>query len=295
MLTPPAAAALQKVGTADLQLNPCCFLDAPELRCLPFTGRFAEPENIAWVLDEPSNAILPFWISQETKLRLSKFQAGAPVPQDLSPELVKALRFAGVFVSPGHAASARQQHADALMQHAAFFDRHRYVPIADLLHPFHVAVLRKYVRERMTLGLFQEGEANYEHCDLIHNDPVARFFHHQLTTRISQIVGEPIQPSYAYIIRYRSGAELSRHTDRAQCEFTISLCLDFVPEPKDVAPWPISVETPDSTVVVKQSLGDSLLFCGRELPHYRAKLGENKQSTALLFHFVSRDFKGSLD
>jgi hypothetical protein len=93
---------------------------------------------------------------------------------------------------------------------------------------------------------------------------------------------------------YLSGAELKKHTDREQCEFSITLCLDFSPEPAQQTPWPIKLDTATGTVTVYQSLGDGLAYRGTRLPHYRDALADGRTSTSIFLHYVSADFKGSL-
>ena len=109
---------------------------------------------------------------------------------------------------------------------------------------------------------------------MAYNEPVARFFHHQIAATLSAVAGEPLKPSYVYLASYLSGAELKKHTDREQCEFSVTLCLDFSPEPALATPWPIRLDTPTGTVTVYQALGDGLAYRGTRLPHYRDRLGE---------------------
>jgi hypothetical protein len=124
---------------------------------------------------------------------------------------------------------------------------------------------------------------------------VARFFHHQLANTISAIAREAIKPSYVYLASYLSGAELKKHTDREQCEFSISLCLDFSPEPQLATSWPIRLDTPQGTVTVYQALGDGLVYRGVKVPHYRNVLADEHTSTSIFFHYVAEDFAGRLD
>src|SRR5262249_53384975 len=109
------------------------------------------------------------------------------------------------------------------------------------------------------------------------------------------VVGRPIKPSYTYTACYESGSELPRHTDREQCEYSISLCIDFEPEPNGATPWPLYLETPRGVAAVHQALGDGLLYRGRLLPHYRFRLGPRCRSTSLFLHYVDADFRGSLN
>ena len=109
------------------------------------------------------------------------------------------------------------------------------------------------------------------------------------------MAGERLKPSYVYMASYLSGAELKKHTDRAQCEYSVTLCLDFSPEPTLQTPWPIRLDTSTGTVMVYQALGDGLAYRGTRLPHYRSPLGEGQTSTSIFFHYVGADFSGSLD
>jgi len=104
-----------------------------------------------------------------------------------------------------------------------------------------------------------------------------------------------VKPSYVYFGSYLSGAELKKHTDREQCEFSVTVCLDFSPEPELATSWPIRLDTPEGPVKVYQALGDGLVYRGPRVPHYRHVLGEGLTSTSIFFHYVAADFEGSLD
>lgn len=112
---------------------------------------------------------------------------------------------------------------------------------------------------------------------------------------MSAIAGEAIKPSYVYLASYLGGADLKKHTDREQCEFSISLCLDFSPEPQLATSWPIRLDTSAGTVTLYQALGDGLLYRGTKLPHYRDVLAEGHTSTSIFFHYVAENFAGRLD
>ncbi len=129
----------------------------------------------------------------------------------------------------------------------------------------------------------------------VHNEPVARFFHNQLTSMLSGLAGKRLKPSYVYLASYLSGAELKKHTDREQCDYSITLCLDYSPEPALASPWPIRLQTRHGTVTIYQALGDGLAYRGAQLPHYRGVLGEGQTSTSIFFHYVADDFGGALD
>jgi len=87
---------------------------------------------------------------------------------------------------------------------------------------------------------------------------------------------------------------LEPHPDREQCEFSVTLCLDFSPEPELATPWPIRLDTPKGAVTVYQAIGDGLAYRGTRLPHYRGVLGEGQTSTSIFFHYVAAGFDGPL-
>ena len=296
LLPKAALAELRKLKAADdLVLNPYCFLNTAEIRTLPYLSSFAAPEEIVWILDPDANALWPFWVDDDVRTWLAGLQPGEAVNGQIPDKAAKVLRFARILVRRKDLERRRSELAQEIAKASAYFQKNRYVPLKDLLHPLHIAALRRYVRDLMAAGKLAKGKGGYKHCHLEHNEPAARFFHHQMTSVVSEIVGEPVQPSFTFTISYHGGAELSTHTDREQCEFTISLCVDFIPEPETVTSWPLCLETKGGRVVIEQGLGDGILFCGREVPHYRDRLADGCTSTSILFHFVRRNFDLELD
>jgi hypothetical protein len=97
-----------------------------------------------------------------------------------------------------------------------------------------------------------------------------------------------------YLASYQPGADLERHTDRAQCDFSVTLCLDYSPEPRNATPWPLYLHKKSGKVTVFQAIGDALLYRGCQIPHSREALPEGHTSTSIFFHYVREDFKGSL-
>lgn len=202
---------------------------------------------------------------------------------------------ANILVS-GDALSKRRERWIQTTSHLSReFINKGYAPISGLIHPFHIAALRRYYRYLIRAGRFQQGDEQSSRRYVLHNEAVARFFHHQLTTSVDAIAGEPVKPSYVYIASYQGGAKLEKHTDREQCEFSVTLCLDYSPEPRRQTGWPIQLHTPTGRVTVFQAIGDGLVYRGRELPHSRDPLPPQETSTSIFFHYVRESFSGSLD
>ena len=73
------------------------------------------------------------------------------------------------------------------------------------------------------------------------------------------------------------------------------MLIDYSPEPDAESPWPLWLDAKHGPIAIHQRLGDTLIYRGRELPHYRHQLPAGHTSTHLFFHYVPADFTGSLD
>jgi len=285
----------------DLVVNPDCRLYAApelpeELSVEPeLLSAFALSGTIAWVRDTSTDSLLPFWLGAQFESSVSNLRPNEPVANSLPASVRSVLAHAGILVPANSDGKERVARQEALQRAAELFQTKGYAPLSGLIHPFHIAALRRYYRYRIRTGAIPLGDGQSPRRYVAYNDPVTRFFHRQIAGTMSAVAGEPIQPSYVYLASYLSGAELKKHVDREQCEFSITLCLDFSPEPDVATPWPICLDTPSGQVTVYQALGDGLAYRGTRLPHYRSKLGEGKMSTSIFVHYVAADFGGSLD
>jgi len=294
----PAWRVLGREADRDLYRNPECRVrpaeDLPEeFRSSPeLLSRFARQATIAWVRDLASGSLLPFWLGPELADFVRDLAPGEPVSASLPSHLRAVLARAGILLPEGANSTG---HEERIERAKLRFREKGYAPISSLIHPFHVAALRRYYRYLIRTGAIGLGDQQSSRRYVAHNEPAARFFHHLIAPTLSAVAGDPLKPSYVYLASYLSGAELTRHTDREQCEFSITFCLDFSPEPALATPWPIRLDTPAGTVTVHQALGDGLAYRGTRLPHYRCPLGEGQTSTSIFFHYVSADFRGTFD
>jgi hypothetical protein len=257
--------------------------------------RFALQGTVAWVRDVKTQSLMPFWLGPKLESVVRGLQPGAPISDSVKTPARSLLERAGILVSGSSVARRRAEREPSARKAAELFQMKGYTPLHGLIHPFHIAALRRYYRYLIRTGAIPLGDGQSSRRYAAYNDPIARFFHRQIANYISDIAGEPIKPSYVYVASYLSGAELKKHVDREQCEFSITLCLDFSPEPALATPWPICLDTPTGNVAVYQALGDGLAYRGTRLPHYRSKLRNELTSTSIFFHYVGADFRGSLE
>ncbi|CAJ0684861.1 MULTISPECIES: hypothetical protein [Ralstonia] len=255
--------------------------------------RFGQSEQ-GWLLhvEDPDRRIgRTFAVSPNVWSSLRRMRPGDVAPS-MDPFMHNVLVDAGVLVS---AAQIDTAQVPALEAARASFARESYGVVTDALHPYEVAVVRRYLRHGVRTGAIRFGDPQVPRRYRAHNDPMLRTLQARLTPLISHVVGVPVKPSYAYLAAYTQGAVLHRHVDRPQCEYSLTIAVDYTPEPTLEASWPIRLGLPDAEVLVYQSLGDALVYAGPRVVHFREALPEGHISTSLLLHYVNLNFRGSLN
>ncbi|OYX08482.1 MAG: hypothetical protein B7Z08_09245 [Sphingomonadales bacterium 32-68-7] len=130
--------------------------------------------------------------------------------------------------------------------------------------------------------------------------PKFAFFHWGLTSRVEELVGVPLLPSYCYFRLYREGDICKVHGDRLACEHSLSLTLDYsdgVPWPLEVAREPIAAPYQRADLAfapeersgsVSMEPGDAVLYQGVHHHHGRTAPNPNAWSAHLFLHWVAR-------
>jgi hypothetical protein len=294
-LTPQRLIA-PRVGEGGLMINPHC---AFAWRGLPpdfatrigdTCGFFPTPWMV-WVDDPASGMVAPYWLGPELAHVLADLSPGQYLRTRPREDLLAILWQAAVVVTPDHA-ERRCAAWRASMRAAVGQASRGWVTLDGLIPPFHVGALRRYFRAQTRFGRLRMDDESPNRY-VAHSEPVAAFFHRQLTQAISEAVGARVEPSYSFVTAYEGGADLYPHTDRDPCEYTLSLSVDATPEPAAQVAWPLYVETAGGSVAVWQHIGDGLLFRGRHLKHWRTRLPDDQTVTNILFHFVDPGFAGS--
>ena len=289
----PAESRQHRPG--EFVVSPHVTLADPAAIGLKFAANVAVGSDVAWVRDTNTFVVLPYQLRSATAKVLRATTAGSPIRGELSPQTLAALAQAGILINPKRNVMCEKSFRAEQQRRLAKFQRGGYSPLGSPIHPFHIGALRKYLRYKVRTGAIWLGDAQSKRRYVAHNEPVVRYFHHQLTQLMSATVGQTVKPSYVYFASYQDGADLKKHTDREQCEFSITMQIDFSPEPRGKTPWPICLDVNGKTVTVRQALGEALLYKGIELPHFRSRIPKGCTSTSIFFHYVPVGFKGSLD
>ena len=263
-------------------------------RLLPLPDTFLTGTGFIWVEDPGRATQTPFWAGPWFQKRLDVLWNGRGVA-GLSAHHRMVLRLARVLTTAEEEARAAAAWRTSIETASRRFRVEGWAPIGNLIHPFHIGALRRRYRRLLRHGGMTLGDSGSPHRYVVHNESVARFFHYQIASAVSAVAGVPVKPSYVYVSSYRGGAELPAHTDRAQCEYTVSLLLDHTPEPMEQSPWPLYLVTASGPIAIWQGIGDGVLYRGRQLVHYRSRLPDTMTSASIFFHYVDREFRGPLD
>jgi hypothetical protein len=237
--------------------------------------------------------LFPFTMGCSYQARTARFRCGEPAPNGLSLRELFTLTVARVLIDRDLEERERAAWRRTLSNAKRDFES-GYAAVAGLIHPFHLGELRRYYRYLIRSGRLQLGDGQSSRRYVAHEESVTRFFHYQLAAVVSAVAGQPVKPSYCYIGSYQSGAMLPRHLDREQCEFSVTVLIDYSPEPTVESPWPIHLDTPTGSVTVYQAIGDGLFYRGRSICHYRTPLAIGATSTSVFFHYVPESFAGRL-
>ena len=269
-----------------------------------------------WIKQPLTDIETGFWLENEQAEIISTFTAGEKLTREIKPELLAKLIAGEILTTPEIASEKVQKQSESLEKARNEFKQNQYVVLRELLPSPQMKAMRQYYRQYLAGGFMPFDDTQSKRF-YQHNEPLARHFHQNLTKIMSLVVGEEVIPSYVYVGSYINKADLTPHTDRDQCEFSISFQVDYLPEPENyVSPWglflwkpdfsknepieytsnkfPAANEAEDKNTAVYLASGDALIYKGRELIHYRYSLPENHQSTSLFFHYVPKDFDGHL-
>jgi len=239
------------------------------------SGNFAaEPHfGLAWIADPARGVDWPFWISGPA----------TPLDMRLPPEISRPTD------DRVRTWEDRLNQARRTLAASGFAVLREFVPGAFL------ASAQDYYHRLVANGFLIRGDRQALRYNR-HNEPLACWLHRHTLPLIQRVVSEKITSSYSYLGFYLGGAALARHTDRAQCQYTLSLAVDAQPSARAEDAWPLCLDLADgSTAQVLLAPGDAVIFRGTELPHYRARLPEGRTSWSMFLHYVPEGFAGTLD
>jgi hypothetical protein len=177
------------------------------------------------------------------------------------------------------------------------FDEYHPIVLENTIKSETLSVLQEYYRTTIENGVFLLGDKQSKRFKA-HNEPMSRLLHYEMLPLIEHIVGKPLQPTYTYLSCYVKDSDLPAHTDRADCEYTVSYVIN---KPADIT-WPIYFHTKkqpikhqgrvnftppkDECIACDCGPGGLMMFNGTDHAHFREKL-DGEYYHIVLLHYKS--------
>jgi hypothetical protein len=102
---------------------------------------------------------------------------------------------------------------------------------------------------------------------------------------VSRLVGFDLVPTYSYTRQYARGELLTRHTDRAACEISVTASIQI---PKGAGPSVVHLKPPNfDETKVEMFEGDGCVYAGTEVEHWRERFRVGGY-IQLFLHFIAK-------
>lgn len=125
-----------------------------------------------------------------------------------------------------------------------------------------------------------KGDSQVPNADSIYNSIEGIKLLVNKNQEVSDIIDESVIPTYCYARIYKNGCDLKKHTDRPECEISLSIHLNGDEQ------WEFYIENVDNeenSVILNK--GDAILYLGQERPHWRNTYNGELYSQIFL-HYV---------
>lgn len=175
------------------------------------------------------------------------------------------------------------------------FNEYSPVGVSDVISEDLLELLKSYYRKTINDKVFPLGDRQSNRFKA-HNEPMSRFLHYEILPLVEKIAGKKLKPTYTYLSAYVGDSDLPAHTDRPDCEYTVSFLVN-----KD-ADWPIYLHkvkqpikykgrydfTPEKSECLElhSDIGGLLIFDGTDHLHFREKYSGTYYDI-LLLHYRS--------
>jgi hypothetical protein len=245
-------------------------------------------------------------VTAETASAVNALLAGDGNDTFLPSLDIEMLRAAGVIIPAGKQprpvrfnlpdeAIPEEVSADICPGHSNYLERKGHACIPGLLPLSHVVALNHYVTELVVEGWLKRGDG---FCDryVAHNSSIARFYQDLMLPSIARLAGQELRSTFNYVASYSPGADLPLHTDRPQCDYTISMFLGQ--SLKSSSKWTLEVENLDAASTFETYVcepGEAIIFRGPLVRHGRPPWRGPGLYNLVLWHYVDATFSGELD
>lgn len=187
---------------------------------------------------------------------------------------------------------------------AKFFEEHRWVKIDKFIDQNMCNLLYHHVQlEAARLNYYEEHSIKYD-TDIEgqfkdtqapgdfskYGDPIMDTLLNLSLEQMQTLTAKELIPTYSYHRLYTTGTELKKHSDRASCEISTTLCLGYDVKNVDtnIYPdwdWPMFIQEKNGKEIpVHMKPGDMIIYRGCELKHWREPFWGNNHAQVFLHY-----------
>lgn len=173
------------------------------------------------------------------------------------------------------------------------FDEYHPVVVENVVGEEMSNLLKTYYRSSIENDVFQFGDKQAQRFKA-NNEPFSRFLHYEILPLIRKITGKHVKPTYTYLSSYIKDADLPPHTDRPDCQYTVSFLVNKSHD------WPIyahKIKQPapnkgrywedvplEECYELHSGPNGLIIFCGTDHVHFR-KVFTGDFYDILLLHY----------
>ena len=273
------------------KLNPDIKLETKEESVSSATSQWRKvarlgADDLVWIQGSRPNLELPYWLNSSEASWVGGLLSRRFDPTEIPKNICRKLSSIEVVDKDESIRKSRRGWEETFGTARREISQRGYAIIRNLIPPVFLSALARYYKELLEQGYLLPDTDRIRFS--LKNEPFSRWLHRQTQPFIIQAIPEVVTATYPYVAVYMAGADLERHTDRVDCEYTLSLSINPCALASKAESWPLYLEsrTEGSTVSACLSPGDGIIFKGRELPHFRLPLPEDRISFSLLFHYA---------
>jgi hypothetical protein len=161
------------------------------------------------------------------------------------------------------------------------FEQNNYLVVRNVLDPYLVKFLASYYQSvrNNEAGNFETDRTSLN-CN---GDACGDTVMYSLRTKIEELVGLELLPTYSFVRIYKNGESVGRHRDGPANQVSCTMCVS-----RDDVDWPLKFSdgTTEDQVVLEP--GDGVVYRGYMMDHWRDKFTGNNQ-VQVIVGFVVKD------
>jgi hypothetical protein len=169
------------------------------------------------------------------------------------------------------------------------YNKHGFLILRNFVPSFFAMYLREYFDTLKKNNKLEGGDSQVSLSQCVYGDPAFDTFMLLSTPMVSGAIGIELLPTYTYARIYYNDASLLPHTDREECEHSVSLFLGGEFE-KTWPMWMMNKEIHKQPQMIALDPGDAVVYQGTKVHHWRDHF-EGTSHHQLFMHYVEKNGK----